>query len=75
MPKIPIISARKLVKVLKKKGFVLDHILGSHHIFYNSESKVTVSVPVHKGRDLGKGITLSILKDAKVAIEEFTELL
>ena len=71
MPKIPIVSAQKLVKVLKKKGFILDHVSGSHHVFYHSESKLRASVPIHKGRDLGKGITLSILKDAKITREEF----
>ncbi|OGM15201.1 hypothetical protein A3D84_04665 [Candidatus Woesebacteria bacterium RIFCSPHIGHO2_02_FULL_42_20] len=75
MPKIPIVSAHKLIKVLKKKGFTLDHVSGSHHIFYHPEGKLRASVPVHKGRDLGKGITLSILKDAKITPEEFTKLL
>ena len=75
MPKIPIVTARKLIKVLKKKGFVLDHVSGSHHVFYNPENKRRASVPVHKGKDLGKGITLSILKDADVEISEFLKLL
>lgn len=70
MPRLPILSARKLIKVLKKAGYVLDRIEGSHHIFFREKDKRTVSVPVHKGRDLGRGITLSILRDADISPEE-----
>ena len=40
------------------------------------ESRVAhkMPIPVHKGHDLGKGNTLSILKDAKVSPEEFIKL-
>ena len=75
MPKIPAVTAQRLIKVLKKKGFYLDHVSGSHHIFYHPSGGLRASVPVHKGKDLGKGITISILKDADVTIEEFLKLL
>ena len=75
MPRIPTVSARKLIKVLKKSGFVHDHTEGSHYIFYHSQKKITVSIPVHKGRDLGRGITQAVLKDAKISPKEFLKLL
>lgn len=75
MPKIPIINGAKLIKVLKKNGFVLNRINGSHHIFIHPQKQVTVSVPVHKGQTLGKGITLAILKDAGITTDEFIKLL
>lgn len=75
MPKIPIINGIKLIKVLKKKGFILNRISGSHHIFIHPEKQITLSVPVHKGKTLGKGITLAILKDAGITTEEFLKLL
>lgn len=74
MPKLPVVKAPKLIKVLKKKNFILQRIHGSHHIFVRVEDKLTVSVPVHRGRDLGRGITLAILKDAKISPEEFIRL-
>ena len=70
MPKLPILTARKLIKILKKDGFRLARIEGSHNIFYNPIKKIIVSIPVHKGSDLGRGITLSILNDAKIDIEK-----
>lgn len=71
MPKIPIIKAEKLIKVLKKNDFIHFRTKGSHWIFVNRDKKITVSVPFHKGKDLGKGITLSILKDAEIGLEKF----
>lgn len=75
MPNIPIIKGQKLIKVLEKKGFKLNRINGSHHILIHPEKHITLSVPVHKGKTLGKGITLSIIKDAGITIEEFLKLL
>ena len=31
MPKLPSLTPQKIIKVLEKKGFVLDRIKGSHH--------------------------------------------
>lgn len=75
MPKLPVISARKLIRVLKKKGFTLHRTKGSHHIFIQRIDKLTVAIPVHPGHDLGRGITLTILKEADITIEEFLKLL
>lgn len=75
MPKIPIINGTKLVRVLLKNGFVLNRISGSHHILIRPQKQITVSVPVHKGKTLGKGITLAIIKDSQITIEEFLKLL
>ena len=75
MPKLPVVSARKLIKVLRKKGFELDHSTGSHHIFRHPLTKLRASVPIHHGKDLGRGLTLAILKDAKITPTEFVTLL
>lgn len=75
MPKLPVISARKVIKILKKKGYILDRIHGSHHVFIRESDQKSVSVPVHAGRDLGRGITLAILKDADITVDEFLRLL
>lgn len=51
---------RDLIKLLKKNGWQLDRINGSHYIF-RKEGK-TVSVPVH-GKDVPTGLLHQILKD------------
>lgn len=71
MPKLPAVSARELIKVLKKDGFQKERSQGSHHIFYHEEKKITISVPVHPGKDLGAGITKAILRDAQITDQFF----
>ncbi len=75
MPNIPAVSGNKLIKVLAIKGFTLNRVNGSHHILVDLKNKITISVPVHQNQSLGKGITLAILKDAGINIEEFLKLL
>ena len=75
MPKLPILQARKLIKILKKAGFVQDRVEGSHYIFFRLKDKRTISVPVHKGRDLGRGLLVSILRDADISLKEFMNML
>lgn len=75
MPKIPPIRAERLIKILKHQGFVLNRIKGSHHILVHIEKQIRLSIPVHHGTTLGKGITLSIIKDAGLSSEEFLSLL
>lgn len=74
MPKLPSLTPRKIIRVLEKRGFVLDRTKGSHHIYYNSELKRRVVVPLHK-KDLPKGTLLEILKQADISKEELRDLL
>ena len=74
MSKLPSITSQKVIKALEKRGFVLDRTKGSHYIYYNSETKRRVVVPVHK-KDLPKGTLLEILKEAGLTREELKELL
>ena len=59
MPKLPIISGKNLIKVLKKNGFIVLRKKGSH-VFVESENRVlNTVVPVHGNEDLGKGLLKS----------------
>jgi len=74
MPKLPVVSPQKLVKVLEMKGFVLDRIRGSHHVYVHPETKVTVSLPIHR-KEIKKGILLDLMKQAGITREELIDLL
>nr|CBH37884.1 conserved hypothetical protein, YcfA-like protein family [uncultured archaeon] len=74
MPKLPSLTPQKIIKVLEKKGFVLDRIKGSHRIYYHLETKRRVVVPLHK-RDLPRGTLLEILKQAGISKVELRDLL
>ncbi|MDJ0636243.1 MAG: type II toxin-antitoxin system HicA family toxin [Xenococcaceae cyanobacterium MO_188.B29] len=47
---------------------------GSHVRMKHEDNRV-VTVPVHKGKTIGKGLLRKILRDAELTIEEFIELL
>jgi predicted RNA binding protein YcfA (HicA-like mRNA interferase family) len=69
MLKLPILTPKKIIKILEQIGFRLDHKTGSHFIFYNAENKRRVVVPFH-AKDLPKGTFVSILKQAEITKEE-----
>ncbi len=74
MGDIPSFTPHKIVKILKKKGFILDRVKGSHHIYYLPGDKRRVIVPFHK-RDLPKGTFYEILRQAGISKKEIKELL
>ncbi|CUS04042.2 conserved protein of unknown function [Candidatus Promineifilum breve] len=74
MPKLPVLTPRDVIRILEKRGFVLDRAKGSHHIYLHPDTKRRTVVPVHR-RDLPQGTLLSILKQAGIDREELEELL
>jgi len=69
MPKIPALNPKKIIKILKDKGFLLDRVKGSHHLYYHPESRRRVIVPLHK-KELPKGTLMEILKQAGITKED-----
>jgi len=69
MHKLPSLTSQKVIKILERKGFVLDRAKGSHRVYYHSESKRRVIISYHK-KDLPKGTLMEILKQAGISKEE-----
>ena len=63
----------EVTRILEGLGFSRVRQSGSHAVYHHADSRWT-TVPIHKGRDLGKGILRKILKDAKISIDEFEQL-
>lgn len=61
------------MRVLRRLGFELIRQEGSHAIYRHSDGR-WATVPIHQGKDIGKGLLAKILKDAKVTPEKFEEL-
>jgi predicted RNA binding protein YcfA (HicA-like mRNA interferase family) len=74
MARMPQVSARELVRFLKAQGFVEDRRSGSHLTLRHTTRKVTVTVPVHTGVDVGRGLALRIQKDAGFAVDDYLRL-
>lgn len=75
MPRLPILKARDLMKVAKQLGFIYEVTHGSHFIFRRPTDGKMLSVPSHKGKDLGRGITYAIIKQMDLTVNEFQKLL
>jgi predicted RNA binding protein YcfA (HicA-like mRNA interferase family) len=68
---MPTIKSAELVRFLKAKGFEEDRQRGSHLTLWHSENKIGVTVSIHSGTDLGRGLTNRLLKDAGFTKEDY----
>ena len=64
MPKLPALTAKKLIKTLERMGFELDHQTVSHRIYYHPISGHRAVIPYH-AKDLPTGTLNSIVKQMK----------
>lgn len=73
--KLPIISAREVIKALSSIGFKITRQSGSHIILVKlvENKKLTVVVPNHD--EIAKGTLLSIISQSSLTKEEFLKLL
>ena len=72
MSRLPVLSAARLVKVLKKLGFDLVRQRGSHAFFRHPDGRATV-VPMHAGEDIRRGLMRAILRDLELSPDEFSK--
>ncbi len=74
--RLPVVNGRQVVRALAKAGFVVDRIVGGHHVLvYPTDPRRTVTVPVHAGRDLKRATLRSIIRQSGFTVEEFVRLL
>ena len=75
MPKLPRIPAGLVIRALKRARFYEHHQTGSHiqmkHLIHKS---LRITVPLKK-KDLSPKTLRSIIKQTKLTIEEFIDLL
>jgi len=71
MPKLPLLNASELSKILKKIGFEFKRQEGSHMFFEHIDGRTT-TIPNHPGEDIDRGLLNKIIKhDLKISREEF----
>jgi predicted RNA binding protein YcfA (HicA-like mRNA interferase family) len=71
MARMPQVAARRLVSFLKAQGFVEDRRPGAHLTLWHEARKIAVTVRIHTGADLGRGLAVRILKDAGFTVDDF----
>ena len=71
MPKLPLLTAKELSKVLERLGFNFKRQEGSHMFFENPDGRTTV-IPNHPGEEIDRGLLNKIVKhDLKIEREDF----
>lgn len=67
------VSGKHLCKLLRKQGWTLDRVSGSHHIYDPPENLAhlkSVSVPVHGNRALRIGTQSTLMKATGIDSED-----
>lgn len=66
--KLPVVSGKRMIRFLEKRGFRQARRKGSHVVLVKGEDW-EITVPDH--RELRKGTLRGILNDAEISREEF----
>lgn len=74
-PKLPVVTAREVVKAAIKVGFVLDRQKGSHAVYYRERDRARIVVPMHAGKTIKLKTLGGILEDMGLTAEEFRDLM
>ena len=74
MSKLPVVSGRKLCKILGGIGYSIDHQTGSHIILRcDNPPHRRLTVPEHK--EIAKGTLRAVIRQAGLTVDEFKKLL
>ncbi|MGD0152649.1 MAG: type II toxin-antitoxin system HicA family toxin [Thermacetogeniaceae bacterium] len=74
MTRLPRVCGKDVVLALKRAGFQLSHVRGSHHYLRRPGGKL-VTVPIHSDEILDIKTLKSILDQSGLTTEELKELL
>jgi predicted RNA binding protein YcfA (HicA-like mRNA interferase family) len=73
--RLPVVSAREVIRVAEKLGFAFDRQRGSHAVYFRASDRRRVVIPVHKGRDLKPGTLRGLIDDLGLSVNEFSAML
>ncbi len=71
MTRMPQVTARDPIRFLQAQGFVEGRQSGSHVTLWHEACSIAVTIPVHTGCDLGRGLAIRILKDAGFSVDDY----
>ena len=71
MPKLPLLTARELSRILLKMGFGMLRQEGSHAFYRHADGRTTI-VSFHAGEEIDRGLLNKIIKKSlRISREEF----
>lgn len=73
--RLPVVTAKEVIRVAERLGFVFDRQRGSHAVYYRPQDKRRIVIPVHSGREIRPKTLAGIIADMGLTVEEFRKLL
>jgi predicted RNA binding protein YcfA (HicA-like mRNA interferase family) len=70
--RLPTLTALEILAILRRHGFVQKRQSGSHIVLKHADGRRT-TVPLHKGRDLGRGLLRQIMRDARLTADDLAK--
>ena len=74
MSRLPVLSAREVIRILEQIGFQVVRQRGSHVRLRHEDGRV-LTVPVHRAQDISRGLLRKILRDAELSAQDLEDLL
>ena len=74
MAKYSPVTGKALILALRKAGFLVQRVKGSHHFLRHPDGRTTV-VPVNSGESLGPGLLAKVLRDVELTRDDLEALL
>ncbi len=75
MTTLPVLSGKKLLKVLIKHGYVALRKKGSHVFVESVNGECSTVIPIHGNEDLGTGLLKSTLNDLELTADDLQKML
>ena len=73
--RLPVCTGFDALRALKRAGFYVHHVKGSHHsLRHPDRPEIRIVVPVHR-KELPTGTLRSIIKQCRLSEDEFIALL
>jgi predicted RNA binding protein YcfA (HicA-like mRNA interferase family) len=73
VPKLPIIKAKELMRILEKPGFECKRQRGSHMFYEHPDGRTTI-IPNHPSESVDRGLLSKIInQDLKISRETFLQ--
>ena len=65
------LKPERVIKAFERAGWTIRNQSGSHVILKKEGNPNLISIPVHKGKPIKKGLLMAQIKAAGITIEEF----
>ena len=74
MSRLPRATGREVIAALRRAGFEVVRVKGSHRFVRHVDGRCTV-VPVHRRETIGPGLMSKILRDCEMSPDDLADLL